>query len=228
MYRNISDGSVEDSFQAFLVEEAEFTDVEEYPIIEGWMVPKNPPGTIMPFNKATHYQGDLSNVFVCFYSPDPSFERVRRNPRRYLPFFKRCAGIIGFDFSVHSDMPLVKQKSQMNDNLSLTHYYGRNGCPAIPNARWGIDETADEFIAALPKHARIAIGTHGFSKRTWQRAEWHCFLEKLIESVEPSGIVVYGNPNKAIFEPFMGKCRFFFYEPWISKRCRKGGEGDVD
>jgi hypothetical protein len=228
MYRNKIDNSVEDSFQAFLVEGAEFTKNEEYPIIENRMIPTIPPKRIMPFSKAIHYQGNLSDVYVCFFSPDLTFERVRRSPRRYLPFFRRCAGVIGFDFSVHSDMPLVKQKSQMNDNLSLTFFYGNNGCPVIPNARWGIDETADEFLSAIPKRSIVAIGLHGFSKRNWQKAEWHCFLEKLIESREPIGIIVYGNPNETIFGPFKGKCDFFFYEPWISQRRRKGGNPDVD
>lgn len=228
MYRNISDGSVEDSFQAFLVEEAEFTQNEEYPIIESWMVPETPPARILPFCKAINYRGDLSDVYVCFFSPDPTFERVRRMPKRYLPFFKRCAGIVGFDSSIHTDMPLIKQKSQMNDNLSLTYYFGKNGCPVIPNARWGIDETADEFLSAIPTNTLIAIGIHGFSKLNWQKAEWSCFLEKLIESRKPKGIVVYGNPNKAIFDPFLGKCPFFFYEPWINERRRRGGVSDAD
>ncbi len=195
-------------------------------MIENWMIPHIPPKKIMPFDKALHFQGDLSDIYVCFYSPDKMFERVRQKPRRYLSFFKRCAGIIGFDYSVHSDMPLIKQKSQMNDNLSLTYFYGNNGCPVVPNIRWGIDETADEYLSATPNHTFIAIGTHGFSKLNWQKAEWHCFLEKLIESCKPIGVVVYGNPNKSIFEPFFDRCNFFFYEPWISQRRRKGGNPD--
>ena len=115
--------SVQDSFQAFLVEEAKFTSGEEYPIIEPWMVSEEMPDNIMPFSKAINYKGDLRNTFICFFSPDDTFERIRRTPKRYLPFFKRTGGIIGFDFSVHDDMPLVKQKAQMFDNLALTYYY---------------------------------------------------------------------------------------------------------
>jgi hypothetical protein len=97
-----------------------------------------------------------------------------------------------------------------------------------PERPLGHDDTADEFLTAIPKRSIVAIGLHGFSKRNWQKAEWHCFLEKLIESREPIGIIVYGNPNETIFGPFKGKCDFFFYEPWISQRRRKGGNPDVD
>ncbi len=118
-------GVVEDSFQAFLVEGASFTEKEEYPILESWMVSKVPPQKIMPFDKALNHRGDLSDVHVCTYARDRTFERIRRNPGKYLSFFRRCAGLIGFDFSVHSDMPAIKQKAQMNDSLSLTYYYGK-------------------------------------------------------------------------------------------------------
>ena len=113
---------VPDSFQAYLVEGASFTKTEEYPILKEDMISKNIPIDIMPFNKAITYRGDLSKTFICFFEPDETFERVRRNPKKYLNFFKRTAGIIGFDFSVHSDMPIIKQKSHMNDKLSLTYF----------------------------------------------------------------------------------------------------------
>lgn len=226
MYRDVNN-LVEDSFQAFLVEGANFTKEEEYPVLERWMIPEIPPKKIMPFDKALSYQGDLSDVYVCTYARDCSFERVRRNPKKYLNFFKRCGGLIGFDFSVHDDMPIVKQKSQMNDNLCLTYFYGKNGNKIIPNVRYGKDELSDEFLSAMPKHTLIAIGTHGFIKEIPQKAEWYCFLEKIIRKLEPSGIIVYGKLIGKIFEEFEEKCKFYYYEPWInSDRKRRNHHGN--
>lgn len=226
MYKDEND-VVEDSFQAFLVEGANFTDLEEYPKIENWMIPEVPPKKIMPFDKALNFQGDLSDVYVCTYARDCTFERVRRNPKKYLHFFKRCAGLIGFDFSIHSDMPIIKQKSQMNDNLSLSFYFGREGVKIIPNIRYGADELADEFLSAIPKHSLIAIGTHGFIKEIPQKAEWYCFLEKVLKDLEPLGIIVYGKLSGKVFNDFEDKCNFIYYEPWIySNRKKKGGDSD--
>ncbi len=226
MYKN-KDGVIEDSFYAFLVEGALFTNNEEYPILESWMIPEIPPEKIMPFDKVLHYQGDLSRIFVCFYSSDSTFERIRRYPKKYLNFFKRCAGIIGFDFSIHSDMPLVKQKAQMNDNLSLAFYYGKQGNKIIPNIRYGVDETADEFLLAIPKHTLIAIGTHGFIKENSQKTEWYCFLKRIIDTLEPAGIIVYGKLRGEIFDEFESKCKFYYYEPWIySDKRKRGGNQD--
>ena len=53
---------VADAFQAFLIEKAKFTEVEEYPIIPAEMVAKQIPIKILPFSKAINYKGDLSDT----------------------------------------------------------------------------------------------------------------------------------------------------------------------
>lgn len=208
---------VPDSFQAYLVNGANFTKQEEYPILEDYMISKNKPLDIMPFNKAITYRGDLSKTFICFFEPDDTFERIRKAPKRYVNFFKRTAGIIGLDFSVHSDMPIVKQKAQMNDNLSLTYYYGSQGIKVIPNIRCGVDELIPEFLMAIPKHSIIAVGTHGFIKTRQEKNEWFCFLEEIIKELEPSKIIVYGTLTGKMFDVLKKKENFVIYDSWIVK-----------
>lgn len=201
-----------------MVEGAHFTEEEEYPIIPSEFVSTKLPEKIMHFSKAITYRGDLSDTFICFFSPDKTFERVRRNPKRYLHFFRRTAGIIGFDYSIHSDMTVVKQKTQMNDNLSLTYFYGSNGIPVIPNLRCGIDELQDEFFAAIPRNSLVAVGTHGFIKMKHERYEWFCFLEKVINELNPSGIVVYGTLNDEMFNDLKHKVNIKCYDTWSDLR----------
>jgi len=160
----------------------------------------------------------LHDTFICFFSPDKSFERVRRNPKRYLSFFKRTAGIIGFDYSIHSDMPVIKQKTQMNDNLSLTYYYGSNGIPVIPNLRCGIDDLLPEFLSALPKRSVVAVGTHGFIKTKHERYNWFCFLETIINEIEPTDVVVYGTLNDPMFDELKSRTNIVCYDAWNDLR----------
>jgi len=212
---------VPDSFQSFLVHGAHFTDREEYPILSASFIPTVVPKKIMPFSKAITYRGDLHDTFIGFYSPDDTFERVRQNPKRYLPFFKRTAGIIGPDFSIHSDMPIIKQKSQINDNLSLSYYYGSQGIPIIPNLRCGVDELLPEFLSAIPCHTLVAIGTHGFVHQMQEQCEWYCFIESFCNALQPAGIVVYGSLRNRMFDGLKARYPFFFYDPWISQRAKE-------
>ena len=209
---------VEDSFQAFLVKGAHFTKTEEYPIIPREFISNRLPVKIMHFSKAITYRGDLHDTFICFFSPDKSFERVRKNPKRYLSFFKRTAGIIGFDYSIHSDMPVIKQKAQMNDNLSLTYYYGSNGISVIPNLRCGIDDLLPEFLSALPKRSVVAVGTHGFIKTKHERYNWFCFLETIINEIEPKDVVVYGTLNDPMFDELKSRTNIVCYDAWNDPR----------
>lgn len=221
-----NEGKTEDSFDAYLVDRAHFSSHEEYPIIEERMIAKTIPVDIMPFSKAINYRGDLSNTFICTYSPDKTFERVRRNPQKYLSFFKRTAGLIGFDFSIHSDMPLIKQKSQIYDNLALTYYYGNHNIPVIPNVRSGIDELTPEFLECIPKNSTIAIGTHGFMKETREKYEWYCFLEQVINDLHPKNIIVYGTLTSRIFDDFKKCTNIICYSSWISERWRRVKDGN--
>lgn len=211
---------IKDTFQAFLVDGADFTDIEQYPILEKDMISNDIPNKIISFDKYRE-EKDLSNCFICFYAPDESFEKVRRNPKRYLDLFKRCKGIIGFDFSVHTDMPLIKQKSQMNDNLSLTFYYAKQGIKVIPNIRYGIEDTADEYLKSFPKNTLIAVGTHGFIKTKLHKYYWLRFLEKIIDELNPTGIIVYGTLYGSIFDSIKKKVPVYCYDSWIDKRVKE-------
>jgi|LSQX01.1.fsa_nt_gb hypothetical protein len=186
---------VKDNFQAFLVESAEFTNNENYPIIEEWMISAEFPKKIVPFNKIDKIK-NIEDYYICFYCRDEDFTRIKRNPRKYLKMFQKSQGIIGFDYSVYTDMPKVVQKNQMYDNLALTYYYGTNGIKIIPNIRYGIDELTEEFLMAIPKKKLIAIGTYGFIKTIDEQNIWFDNLLRIIERLEPYGIVIYGTLPK--------------------------------
>lgn len=188
---------VKDDFQAFLVESAHFTDGENYPIIEEWMISEEFPDKIVPFNKIKKIK-NLEDYYICFYCRDEDFIRIKRNPKQYIKMFQKSKGIIGLDYSVYIDMPKIVQKKQMYNNLALTYFYGSYGIKIIPNIRYGIDELSEEFLKSIPKNNLIAIGTYGFIKTIDEQNVWFENLLKIIESLEPSGIVIYGTLPKDI------------------------------
>ena len=122
-----------------------------------------------------------------------------------------------------------KTASVKRDSIALSFYYGKQGVKVIPNIRYGVDELANEFLSAIPQNTLIAIGTHGFIKETYQKAEWYCFLEKVVDVLHPTGIVIYGTLSGKVFDEFRNQCDIFCYEPWIySDRKRRGGVQNGD
>ncbi|MDD2434453.1 MAG: DUF4417 domain-containing protein [Bacilli bacterium] len=214
---------VKDNYQAFLTNGACFTKNEEYPIIEDWMIPKEPPKRIIPFDKLSLYTcKEISESYICFYCADVAFAKIIRNPKHYLKMFRRCKGLIGFDYSVFRDMPHWKQKELMGKNLSLDFYYGFQHYPIIPNIRWGSEDLVDEYLAAIPQHTLIAVGTYGFIKTNEEKTTWMEFLKSVCNKLHPSGIIVYGSAPESVFNICVQQgIPIYQYESFQSKRMKE-------
>lgn len=213
---------VDDSFKAFLIENARLTNNEGYPIIEDRMVSKELPKDIITFKESLRIPKDKrKDYYVCTFTPDKTFMRIYNNPKRYIEYFKQFAGIIGFDFSIHSDMPPIIQKQQMNNNLSLTYYYGDNNIKVIPNIRTGSHYLSIEFYDTIPKGCLVAVGTHGFIKNKHQKYEWYYSLIEIINRINPSGIIVYGTLNGRLFDRIKEMVPIYQYDSWIEKKINK-------
>ncbi|MBR1669891.1 MAG: DUF4417 domain-containing protein [Butyrivibrio sp.] len=200
---------VKDVFKAYLTVGAERTPVEEYPIISSWMVPTELGKVkIIPFSKWKDVGRHIGEYYICFYCEDDKFLAVLNNPKKYIKLFRRAKGIIGFDYSVYSDMPVYKQKSQMGDNLSLTFYYGMLNIKVIPNIRFGIEATCEDFLKAIPKRSTIAIGSYGCVHSKEEQERYRHFLKHILFELDPKNVIVYGAMPVEIFEPYLDKYTF--------------------
>lgn len=182
---------------AYLIADARRTKLDEFPIIEAWMVATEPPKEIIQWDR----RGDViisQETAISFYCQDPGFQPVLNNPKNYVDKLRQYQCVIGLDASPYDNMPIVVQNSQIFLNLACTYYYGSQGIKVIPNVRLGDNRTLSS-LEAYPKHTLIAIGTHGFTKRLDNR---HIFIEqvqKIVDELEPIGICVYGLASDEIF-----------------------------
>ena len=93
--------------------------------------------------------------------------------------------------------------------------------PIIPNIRCCNNELLPEFLSAIPKNSTIAVGTHGFIKTKQEKYEWYCFLENIIQALNPSTIIVYGHLTGSIFDDLKARVNFIFYDSWINTRFKE-------
>lgn len=213
---------VKDDFQAFLIENAKYTKQEGYPILKKSMVAKKPPEKIIPFDRRKQYSDkEIKESYICFYASDASMVQILHKPRKYLKLFKRCKGLIGFDFSVYSDMPLWVQREYLGKNLSLDFFFGDKHCPIIPNIRWGSEELIEGYLEAIPKNCLIEVGTYGFIKTKQEKATWKEFLEIVIEKLSPTGIIVYGSAPEDVFGSLkINNIPVYQYDSFMTKRMK--------
>ena len=135
--------------------------------------------------------------WIHFYEHDESFERIWRNPLKYLPNLKKFRGVILPDFSLYRDMPLAMQIWNIYRSRAIGSWLQREGVNIIVNIRYGDERTYRVCCDGVAENCVISIGTHGTMKNPVDRHYLLQGLETVVNRLHPSDIVIYGSaPNK--------------------------------
>jgi hypothetical protein len=194
---NCTRSGCKDIFHAFLVENAEFSGELELPTLKSEI---HIPNSLIPFSKALCNKD--YDRWIHFYEDDSAFERLWRNPKRYLPILKKFRGIISPDFSLYRDMPLVMQQWNTYRNRALGCWLQENGVRVICNVRWGDERTYNFCCDGVPRGSVIAIGSHGCIKVSEDRKYFESGLAYIVNELRPKAIVVYGSTPDATFAKY--------------------------
>ena len=189
--------SCKDVFNAFLVAFANYSGIFEFPRIYPI---HEVPNRLIAFSKAVSNKD--FDQWVHFYEDDYLFERIWRNPKRYLSLLKKYNGVILPDFSVYRDMPFVMQLWNIYRSRAVGCWLQANGIKVIANVRYGDKRTYRCACDGLSKHCVIAVGTHGTIKNREDRRIFVAGLEVVVKILQPTTIVVYGSAPKSIFAKY--------------------------
>ena len=189
--------SCKDVYNAFLVALAFFVGFFEFPAI-------NPcydiPNKLILFSKCICAKDH--DCWVHFYEDDYLFERLWRNPKKYLHILQQYNGVILPDWSLYRDMPLIMQLWNIYRSRAIGAWLQVNGVKVIPNLRYGDQRTYKVCTDGLPKHSVIAVGTHGTLKIIEDRDIFVKGLEVVVKRLQPVAIVVYGSCPDSIFQKY--------------------------
>ena len=195
---NCMRSSCKDVFNAFMVSEAEYAGKYEFPAL---LPTSKVPNKLITFSKALHR--DDYNQWIHFYEDDASFERIWRNPRRYLPILKKFNGVILPDFSLYRDMPLAMQIWNIYRSRAIGHWLQREGVKIIANIRYGDERTYWVCCDGVPKNCVISIGTHGTMKNRIDRQYMLQGLDVVVKRLHPTDIIIYGTAKEKDFQKFL-------------------------
>ena len=184
-----------DVFNAFLVAFATYAGLFEFPIIKPTY---DIPNRLIAFSKAISCKD--YNQWVHFYEDDHLFERIWRNPQKYLDILKKYNGVILPDFSLYRDMPFAMQIWNIYRSRAIGHWLQSNGIKVIPNIRYGDRRTYKICCDGISKNCVIAIGSHGTIKHVADREIFVAGLDQVVKDLQPSAIVVYGSAQDSLFK----------------------------
>lgn len=195
---NVQRKSCRDVFNAFLVSLATYAGLFEFPCIRPtYVVPER----MLPFSKALSCHD--YNQWVHFYEDDFLFERIWRNPRKYMEVLQRYEGVILPDFSLYRDMPLVMQLWNIYRSRAIGHWLQMNGVTVIPNIRYGDRRTYRVCCDGIEKHCVIAVGTHGNMKHKVDREIFLEGFDVIINRLQPTVVMIYGSAPTKYFQKYI-------------------------
>lgn len=186
-----------DVFNAFLVSSASYAGNYEIPELSASY---DVPNQLVSFSKAISAKD--TNQWVHFYEDDYLFERLWRNPEKYLEVLKKYNGVILPDFSLYRDMPLVMQIWNIYRSRAIGIWLQTNGVKIIPNIRFGDERTYQICCDGIEKYSTVAVGTHGNLKLVSDREVFLRGLDEIVNILEPKTIIVYGAAPEKYFNKY--------------------------
>lgn len=135
-----------------------------------------------------------SDAFCHFFIDDYRFEKIWREPERYVPVLKKYAGAIMPNFSTWHVMPLPMQYWNLYRNRALAYYWQNEGIDVIPLLQCGDPRTYDYAFEGLPIGGTYAVMNNGLMIEREDRFYWYDFIERAIDAVKPDLLVAYGKP----------------------------------
>lgn len=110
----------------------------------------------------------ISVALFIFFEDDCNIERFWNNPKAYIAKLKRFQGIIGPDYSVCWDFPVVLKNYNHWRNSVCTYWLQHQLKYAAPQARCE-DDDFTAVLAGFPRHSTIAIGARSMVRRLSDR-----------------------------------------------------------
>lgn len=135
---------------------------------------------------------------LCFYIDDYQFERLWNEPQKYLYLLEQFKGLIGPDFSMYRDFPVILNIYNCWRNKVLTAYWQKLGLEVIPNVSWSDESSYDWCFDGLPKNSILAVSTNGVLKDKVAKAMFIAGFREMKRRLQPIKVVIVGSIPKEL------------------------------
>lgn len=140
--------------------------------------------------KETHPEDKI----VHFFTDDYIFERVWRNPERYVPLLSKFRAVIAPDFSLYTDHPRICQMYNHFKKHWCGAYWSGMGITVIPSPSWvlGDDSCFKWCLDGEPEHSTICISSHGAIKGDKRKRDFERGWNTVMDRLKPERVYLFG------------------------------------
>lgn len=137
------------------------------------------------------------NKILHFFLDDYQFERIWKEPNKYLEKICKFKYVIAPDFSLYIDHPKAVQIFNHYRKMWCSRYWQDHGATVIPCICWSDESSFEWCFDGTPKHAPICVSTIGgfgnhpqHNKDAWIKGYRAC-----IEALDPSQVILFGKEH---------------------------------
>ena len=212
---NVRNGCI-DIWNAFMVENAEFTLGSDMPI--NHYIYDHIPKSLVSYVEAKHIHKLTKDTnpnyfvdsFVHFYIDDHKFDGPKSSiwlyPEKSLDILKHFSGIITPDFSTYLDFPDPIKRYNTYRMRAYGYWISKNKIPVINNVRWNTEESWEYCFDGIPLFSIVSIGTVASGlNRLKNRNDFEKGLYKMVNVLHPHTILCYGSANYSCFDNLRAK-----------------------
>lgn len=132
-----------------------------------------------------------------FFLDDYQFERVWKEPNKYIPYLQQYKYVIAPDFSLYVDHPKAVQIFNHYRKQWCARYWQDHGVNVIPCICWSDESSFEWCFDGTPKNSTVCVstvggfGNHGCDKEAWLRG-----YEQMHRQLNPSHVIIFGKEYK--------------------------------
>lgn len=127
-----------------------------------------------------------------FYIDDRRVAGMYNNIEHFTERLRRFDYVIAPDYTMYCGAPLFVNLRSLFMNRSIAAYWQEHELNVIPSFNGGDAESFKYCLLGLPKKSVLACGNVGILHSKISMQLWKHLVEKAIEELEPTALIVYG------------------------------------
>lgn len=160
------------------------------------------PKALISFDELTTRKGKRrKNDGVHFFIHDARFEKIWRNPMRFIPDLEERECVLSPDFSVYADMPKAMQIWNVYRGRLLGQMMQDYGLKVIPTLTWAGEDTYDFCFDGIEQGGTVAVSTVGVMRNNAAKPIWIAGMNEAVRRLRPEHILIYGHKRLPDFDP---------------------------
>ncbi len=173
------------------------------------------PHHLIPFNYATGKNADLT-AGVHFFINDYQFERIWRQPDKYIEMLYKFDCIVAPDFSVYNDMPAAMQIYQHYKSRMFAYMCRQAGIEVIPNlifsdpATWS-GRFGGYVFDGIEPGGTVCLSTSGCRRNPEYRRGIQAGCRAFLRVCQPKTVICYGDLPEGVD---FGGAELYVFKPF--------------